>query len=114
MATALGSRPQLQILHDYDSCCFRAEGLFTNITRYGEAVRNAFSKSVPPGGASAAGSSIALFRTVVTEGNFHQVNLRDKVIVATVLERYRNCKKSNGADGCWSALFDGLPFNLLA
>lgn len=110
MATALGSRPQLQILHDYDSCCFRAQGLVKNITRYGEVVRNASLKHSTVGRLS--GQS-AQFHTAITEGNYHQVNLRDKVVVAVAVERFRACRDANGTNGCWSTILTGLPFDLL-
>ncbi len=113
LATALGKRPQLQILHDFDSCCFRADGLYANISVYGEVVRNHSLMYHFTENSDVMNNRVPLFRTVVTEGNFHQVNVRDKVIVATVIERYRACAAASGAEGCWGKLFEALPFNLL-
>lgn len=94
------NRQQLQILHDYDSCCFRAAGLFTNISKYNDIVQQLSSKSS--------------FLTVVTEGNYHEINLRDKVIVAAVIDRFCQCKRKGGAVQCLQSVFGQLPFNLLS
>lgn len=44
-------------------------------------------------------------QTVVTAGNYHEVNPRDKVVVATVIERLRRSGKLDKAD------FARLPFD---
>jgi len=84
------SRWQLQILHEYDSCCFRAAGLEDGIKEY-----NAFAQRHAQG----------WMQTVVTAGNYHQVNPRDKVVVASVVERLRHNGKLTRAD------FAKLPFD---
>eukprot|EP00729_Bicosta_minor_P007347 gene7347-25692_t len=83
-------RHQVQILHEYDSCCFRAAGLHDEIKEY-----NAYVQTQVNG----------WMQTAVTAGNYHQVNVRDKVIVAAVVERLR--KKGSLA----KADFANLPFD---
>ena len=61
-------------MHEFDSCCFRAAGLFDGIKRY-----NSWAQDLAGG----------WFQTAVTAGNFHQFNLRDKVIVSVMIERLR-------------------------
>lgn len=51
-------RYQLQIVHEFDSCCFRGGGLHPNITAY-----NKFAQSHVKG----------WFQTAVTAGNYHEV-----------------------------------------
>ena len=87
------SRFQLQILHEYDSCCFRAAGLHGEIKQYNGWVQ---------------GKVGGWMQTAVTAGNFHQANVRDKVLVAHVVERLRRAGTLTKAD--FAALpFDDLP-----
>ena len=86
-------RTQVQLLHDHDPCCFRAEGRHKEIEVYNAAVQN-------------AGIS-GLMRTVVTAGNFHQVNLRDKAVVAHLTEVLRAKGALTEAD------LAVLPFDIL-
>ena len=87
-------RAQLQILHEYDSCCFRAAGLHKNITKYNAKVQGALR---------AAGGG--WMQTAATAGNYHEVNLRDKVLIATLVEKLRAKGPLDAAD------FMGLPFD---
>ena len=98
MAALEPQRYQLQILHEFDSCCFRAGGLHTNITRY-----NTWAQ----GQVTAAKGG--WFQTAVTAGNYHEVNPRDKVIVATMLEKFRH---KNGK--LTQSDFEHLPFDDLS
>ena len=63
MAALEENRFQVQILHEFDSCCFRAVGLHEGILDY-----NRFVQTQTP-----------RMQTFVTTGNFHEVNFRDKV-----------------------------------
>ena len=83
-------RHQLQILHEYDSCCFRGAGLFDEIKAY-----NLWATAQIQG----------WMQTVVTAGNFHEVNPRDKVLIAIMIEKLRRRGKLEKAD------FAMLPFD---
>ena len=83
-------RHQLQILHEYDWCCFRGAGLFDKIKAF-----NAFVQAHVGG----------WMQTAVTAGNSHQVNPRDKVLVAVMVERLRRNGKLAKRD------FAALPFD---
>ena len=84
-------RYQLQIVHEFDSCCFRGGGLHANITRYNR---------------YAQGQVKGWFQTAITAGNYHEVNPRDKVLVSVMVEKLR---RNNGV--LTSADFVGLPFD---
>ena len=93
-------RAQVQILHEWDSCCFRAGGLHDNVRDYNVAVRGelrraaaaaAASSSASAAAADGAGAAAGFMQTVVTAGNYHQINVRDKVIVAVCVEWLRKC-----------------------
>lgn len=87
-------RAQVQLLHDRDPCCYSAEHLHAEIKEY-----NAFIRELP--------GVNGWFQTAVTAGNIHQVNYRDRVIVAWLVERLR-------ADGeIDTGFLKGLPFDLL-
>ena len=87
-------RYQLQILHEYDSCCFRAAGLEQNISKYNSVVQSQVN---------------GWMATAVTKGNFHEINLRDKVLIAFMIELFQ------ANDGkLEKEQFDSLPFDLLA
>ena len=58
MAALEPKRYQLQIVHEFDSCCFRGGGLHPNITEF-----NKFAQSHVKG----------WFQTAVTSGNYHEV-----------------------------------------
>ena len=93
LAGADSGRAQVQLLHDHDPCCFRAEGRHDQIMQYNTAVQRAGIKG--------------WMRTAVTAGNFHQVNLRDKTVVAHVIEMLRSKGKVGKDDLAW------LPFDIL-
>ena len=86
------ARHQLQILHEWDSCCFRGAGLHSNITNYNQFVQTKVG---------------GWMQTAVTAGNYHQVNLRDKVIVATMTEKLLRKGALTKAD------FEDIPFDIL-
>eukprot|EP00035_Acanthoeca_spectabilis_P037152 m.43759 g.43759 ORF g.43759 m.43759 type:complete len:437 (-) comp8466_c0_seq1:2478-3788(-) len=90
LAALESDRHQLQILHEYDSCCFRGAGLFDDIKDY-----NAYVDKNTQG----------VMQTAVTAGNYHEVNFRDKVLVATLIERLRRNGQLTKAD------FENLPFD---
>jgi len=83
-------RHQVQILHEYDSCCFRAASLHDEIKDY-----NAYVQTQVNG----------WMQTAVTAGNFHEVNYRDKVVIASIVERLRKKGKLTKAD------FVNMPFD---
>lgn len=64
-------RFQLQILHEMDSCCWTACTRHADILAYNAQIRNMANST---------------FRTVVTTGNIHEVNPRDKLIVGTLVQ----------------------------
>jgi hypothetical protein len=85
-------RAQVQVLHEQDDCCFHGCGRHDRIRAYGDFVR---------------GVAQGAFQTVVTRGNVHEVNVRDRVVLAGVLDEFRNA-------GAVSAAFAAaLPFNTL-
>jgi len=92
-------RHQLQLLHEKDSCCFAAQGLHGPIRAYNDFVQRQLAAQGAGGG--------GWMQTAVTAGNYHQVNYRDKVLVATVVERLRLQGGLSKAD------FSQLPFDLL-
>ena len=94
LAALEADRAQVQVLHDHDPCCYSAEHLHAEIKDY-----NAFIRSIP--------GIKGWFQTAVTAGNIHQVNYRDRVVVAWLIERLR-------AGGAVDEQFlKGLPFDLL-
>jgi hypothetical protein len=92
LAALESTRHQVQILHEYDSCCFRGAGLHDEIKDYNAYVQ----KQIVGGG---------WMQTVVTAGNYHEINPRDKVVIATVIERLRRKGSLEKAD------FAMLPFD---
>ena len=86
------TRHQLQLLHEKDSCCFAAQGLHPAIRTY-----NTFVQQHAGG----------WMQTAVTAGNYHQVNYRDKVLIASAIERLRLRGSLSKAD------FAQLPFDML-
>ena len=93
------NRHQLQLLHEHDSCCFAATGLHGPILQYNAFVQAALAAQQPAGG--------GWMQTAVTAGNYHEVNFRDKVVVAALVERLRLNGKLEKAD------FAQLPFDIL-
>ena len=74
LSTLEPHRAQVQVLHEWDNCCFHGCGRHSRIKGYNRYVRS-----------SGAGQ----FITAVTYGNVHEVNPRDRVIIAYVIERWR-------------------------
>jgi hypothetical protein len=93
-----GGRAQVQVLHEQDPCCFHACGRHDRIRAY-----NAFVRAQLPRGPGGGGA----FGTVATVGNVHEVNVRDRTVLLTLLERVRTAGAVAQAD------IDALPFNTL-
>ena len=77
MAALEPHRYQLQIVHEFDSCCFRGGGLHPNITAY-----NKFAQGHVKG----------WFQTAVTAGNYHEVSfhlLRPVVLPSNIAQGIR-------------------------
>ena len=85
-------RTQVQLLHEQDPCCFHGCGRHDRIREYNSFVR-----------AEAAGA----FVTAVTQGNAHEVNPRDKVIIGGLLDQLRISGSLSRGD------VDALPFNTM-
>jgi len=75
MAALEKGRNQVQIIHEWDNCCFHACGRHTRIAEY-----NSWVRSMTNG----------QFVTSATDGNVHEVNPRDKVIIAMMTEKWLN------------------------
>jgi len=69
-------RSQAQVLHEADPCCYQAQHVHDGLVAV-----NRFIHAQPSLG--------GWMQTYVTSGNIHQANYRDKVIVATLIERLR-------------------------
>eukprot|EP00462_Mataza_sp_D1_P007473 CAMPEP_0175119978 /NCGR_PEP_ID=MMETSP0087-20121206/366_1 /TAXON_ID=136419 /ORGANISM="Unknown Unknown, Strain D1" /LENGTH=395 /DNA_ID=CAMNT_0016401375 /DNA_START=163 /DNA_END=1350 /DNA_ORIENTATION=+ len=92
LASLEADRSQVQVLHEWDNCCFHGCGRHERIAKYNDFVR-----------ASGQGQ----FVTSVTAGNIHEVNPRDRVIIASVVELWRR--------GSWKLTKEDLariPFSL--
>lgn len=87
------NRTQVQVLHEQDPCCFHGCGRHDRIRGY-----NAFVRGEGAGG----------FVTAVTQGNAHEVNPRDKVILGGLLEQLRV-----GGGALPKGYIDSLPFNTM-
>lgn len=87
-------RGQAQILHNQDPCCYQAGYLHNEIKMY-----NQFVHSQKADG---------WMQTYVTAGNIHQVNVRDKVIAASMIE---NLRRNGGKMKPTEMYF--MPFDLL-
>ena len=88
----------LQMVHEWDSCCFHAGNLHANISHY-----NSFVQSqLPAGGQS-------WFQTSANLGNYHEINYRDKVTLGVMIERLRR----SGPNSLKRSHFEDLPFNVI-
>eukprot|EP00746_Dinoflagellata_sp_MGD_P036639 gnl/MRDRNA2_/MRDRNA2_187964_c0_seq1.p1 gnl/MRDRNA2_/MRDRNA2_187964_c0~~gnl/MRDRNA2_/MRDRNA2_187964_c0_seq1.p1 ORF type:complete len:451 (+),score=71.16 gnl/MRDRNA2_/MRDRNA2_187964_c0_seq1:52-1353(+) len=85
-------RQQLQVLHEEDPCCFAAAGHHYDILKYNHEVQQI---------------SKGYMCTAVTKGNVHEVNLRDKTLVASLLDEFDRGMLDLSL-GCYNR-----PFNLL-
>lgn len=92
---APAARFALQMVHEWDSCCFQAGNLHTNISHY-----NKFVQSQLTDGQS-------WFQTSANLGNFHEINYRDKVTLGVMIERLRR------STGLQRSHFNDLPFNVI-
>jgi hypothetical protein len=97
LAALEASRAQLQLLHEWDPCCFRGQGRHPQIRAYNSHVQTMLL--------CAQGGFMA---TAVTAGDFHEVNVRDKVNVAFFIEALRR------GGHVKQSVFANVPFNLLA
>mmetsp|Transcript_49181 Transcript_49181/g.154509 ORF Transcript_49181/g.154509 Transcript_49181/m.154509 type:complete len:122 (+) Transcript_49181:1-366(+) len=86
------SRHSLQIIHEADPCCFHACHRHERIRAY-----NAWVQSQTAGH----------FATAATIGNVHEVNDRDKVLIATFVEKHRQGRLT-------ASDFANIPFTTLS
>ena len=86
------NRAQVQVLHEKDSCCFHACGRHDRIRGYNSYVRSQVE---------------GRFVTAATVGNAHEMNSRDKTILALLLDKLRIAGALTAAD------VDELPFNTM-
>ena len=77
---------------EQDPCCFHGCGRHDRIRSY-----NTWVDGVTAGE----------FKTVVTTGNIHEVNVRDRVIIASLLDKLRIAGELSRAD------LDTLPFDTM-
>lgn len=91
-------RSSLQMLHEHDSCCFSSNGAHSKIAEYNAVVRRELARQ--PGGGG-------WFQTYANWGNWHELNYRDKVVLALMAERLRR------PGSITRAHFEDLPFNIL-
>lgn len=83
LAALEADRASLQMLHEADPCCFHGCGRHKRISEYNEYVRS-----------QAKGQ----FQTLVTEGNLHQVNPREKTTAAWLIEKVHRRQDITAAD----------------
>ena len=76
------SSPQVQLLHEADSCCFRSGPRHAAIIAYNRQVASRLEAAGKP--PDSAGGMC----TVATVGNVHEVNMRDKAVAAYLIDRY--------------------------
>lgn len=89
------------MLHEHDSCCFATAGVHNQVSEYNAVVQHELSKQEGGGG---------WFQTYANWGNFHELNYRDKVVVALMIERLR---RPGSAGGIQPQHFKDLPFDIL-
>lgn len=85
-------RYSFQVIHEFDSCCFRSQGRHGRIIEYNTWVQT---------------QTAGRFQTTPTVGNIHEVNWRDKTIIGGLLSRYLKAGKLTEAD--WG----NVPFDIL-
>ena len=85
-------RYMVQINHEQDPCCFHGAGRHGPIVAYNDKVRREIDGH---------------FETVLTVGNVHEVNVRDKIVAGYLFERFRVQDKLTPGD------FASIPFNTL-
>jgi hypothetical protein len=85
-------RYSVQIIHEHDPCCFHGYGRHNRIREYNTKIKEQIHGH---------------FETVPTIGNIHEVNVRDKTIAASLIDRLRTTGTLSSAD------FESIPFNTL-
>jgi hypothetical protein len=93
LASLEAERTQVQVLHEWDDCCFHGCGRHARIKEYNDFVRS---------------SGNGQFVTSVTAGNIHEVNERDRVIIASTIEAWRR----EGAGALTEEDLKRIPFSL--
>jgi|EP01047_Picozoa_sp_COSAG01_P051541 hypothetical protein len=71
-------RVQVQLLHEADSCCFRSGPRHPAIISYNQEVAQRLDAAAAKNGSGGSGTMC----TVATVGNVHEVNMRDKAVIA--------------------------------
>lgn len=94
LASLEEGRSSAQILHDQDPCCYSAHVLHDEIKEYNKFVQQQEQAN-------------GWMQTFVTDGNIHQVNLRDKVVVSYLVEKLRKYGAVYESDMKW------VPFDVL-
>ncbi len=89
-------RASLQVLHEADPCCFHGCGRHDRIRAYNADIR-----------ARLAARAGGAFATLVSRGNAHEVNYRDRAVIASLLDKYMLFGAVNQTD------LDNAPFNTL-
>jgi hypothetical protein len=97
-------RMQVQLLHEADSCCFRSGPRHPAIIKYNQDVAQRLAA------AGKNGSSSGTMCTVATAGNVHEVNMRDKAVIAYLTDRY---DQGGGSALPRASECPHLPFNVL-
>ena len=91
LAALEAHRSSVQIIHEFDPCCFHGHGRHGRILEFNARVQ-----------AQVAGH----FETCPTVGNVHEVNPRDKVVAGMLIDKLRTSGRLQPADFA-------LPFNTL-
>ncbi|CAE7692254.1 cysK [Symbiodinium pilosum] len=100
LAALESHRTSAQMLHEADPCCYHACGRHLRIQEYNQYVRS---------------NVHGLFQTIVTQGNQHQVNPRDKAIAASLIEKIVRQEGIMATDLCsaFNLLSDETPSTCL-
>jgi hypothetical protein len=81
-------RTSLQLLHEYDPCCFAGHGRHAGILQYNAAIRSVLGGG-GGGGDGGAASAHGTFSTAISDWNVHAVCPMDKLILKTALAQTR-------------------------
>ena len=92
LAALEDGRASVQMLHEFDPCCFAGHGRHGRIIEYNTRVQ-----------AEVQGH----FETCVTSGNVHEINPRDRVVAGMLIDNLG----TRGALG--AADFAAMPYNVL-
>ena len=85
-------RYSVQVIHEDDPCCFHGYGRHERIQAYNKEIQSRIAGH---------------FETVVTVGNVHEVNVRDKIVTGYLMDRFKE------QDGLTAQDFASIPFNSL-